>query len=165
MIHHTHESGRSLTEMMAVLGIIGVLTVGIVSGIQFGMTSFRVNALYNTIETTASGVIDLYSWSRKYPESDDASTMADQILSNDICDDCKKVGNNAAVTTPWGTLTVAPAELDHFQMTLDTVPYSVCQQLKDLKWQHVVWAAPLSEDKPACTDASGETKNIIFHVY
>ena len=43
---HNNQSGRTMMEMLGVLAIMGIITYGAISGINYGMTSYKVNKLY-----------------------------------------------------------------------------------------------------------------------
>jgi len=46
---HTDESGRSMVEMLGVLAIIGVLSIGGIAGYTMAMNKFKANEITNTI--------------------------------------------------------------------------------------------------------------------
>jgi len=128
-----NESGRSLVEMLGVLTIIGVLGVGVISSVNFGMESMRVAAVYDEVEVTAQGVRDLYSWQRNYPS--DTASMREKICNNGVFDrDCTA---NHVVTTPWGNLEVSSGGDDHFMITLTNVPKRACERLLAYQWKNV----------------------------
>ena len=55
-----NESGRSMMEMLGVLGIMGILIFGAVTGINSGMTSYRINRVYSDIHETIQAIQDMY---------------------------------------------------------------------------------------------------------
>lgn len=138
----TNEQGRSLVEMLAVVCVIGVLTVGAISATNYGFKSVRLVNLYETIESTASGVSDLYSWSRAYP----TKGMGEKIANNDICDGCRADGESATTdTTPLLKMTISPDTAENFQIILTphegetTIPMDICNRLADFDWQNAEW--------------------------
>ena len=134
-----NESGRSLVEMLGVLTIIGVLGVGVISSVNFGMESMRVAAVYDEVEVTAQGVRDLYSWQRSYPDKPaDAEAMWAKICNNGVFDekpaDCIANG----IETPWGKLEVTPGnDGTNFIITLTNVPKRACERLLAYQWKNV----------------------------
>lgn len=141
-----NESGRSMVEMLGVLCIVGVLTIGAASVVQFGMRSYQATNLYSRIENAASDVSDRYSWRRTYPEQltqDLAITLGGTYENGQI-----------KVETPLGAMVVAAKDADGFTITVNGVPKSPCQQLQSMKWVNVSWRATNS-----CT---GDTNNITF---
>lgn len=141
-----NESGRSMVEMLGVLCIVGVLTIGAASVVQFGMRSYQATNLYSRIENAASDVSDRYSWRRTYPDKltqDLATTLGGTYDDGKI-----------KVETPLGTMVVAAEDANGFTITVNGVPKSPCQQLQSMKWVNVSWRAGNS-----CT---GDTNNITF---
>lgn len=162
----TNEQGRSLVEMLAVVCIIGVLTVGAISATSYGLKSMNLVSLYEAVESTASGVSDLYSWSRAYPNSDDGSAenMGTKIAKNDICDGCTADGNNAVTNeTPLLKMIISPNDESSFTITLaphdgeDNIPVDICNRLADFAWQNVEW-----DENNTCSEG---TKQITFTAY
>ncbi len=155
-----NEQGRSLVEMLAVLSVIGVLTIGAISATTYGLKSMNLASLYETIESTASGVSDLYSWSRAYP----TEGMGDKIANNDICDGCQAEGNSAVTDkTPLLKMTISPDTAENFQIILtphegsDTIPVDICNRLADFTWQNVEW-----DESNTCSEG---TRQITFTAY
>ena len=56
-----NQSGRSMTEMLGVLAIMGIVIYGVLIGINSGMTSYKVNQAYIDIDETIKGIQDMYS--------------------------------------------------------------------------------------------------------
>lgn len=143
-----NEQGRSLIEMIAVVCIIGVLIVGAISATNYGFKSVKLVTLYETVEATAEGISDLYSWSRSYPNRDDGTdtNMGTKIADNKICDGCKAVGNSAETSeTPLLKMTISPDTASNFLITLTphtgaaNIPVDICNRLADFSWRNVEW--------------------------
>lgn len=75
------ESGRTMLEMLGVLAIMGIITYGAIAGINYGMTSYKVNQTYNEVQDIVQGVQDLYSWSKGY----DGTNLVSAAVKNDVC--------------------------------------------------------------------------------
>lgn len=142
-----NESGRSMVEMLGVLCIIGVLTIGAASVVQFGTRSYQATNLYSRIENAASDVSDRYSWKRTYPTdklADDLATTLGGTYDN----------GKINVDTPLGTMVVATKDEDGFTITVNGIPKSPCQQLQSMNWVNVSWGVNNS-----CTS---DANNITF---
>ena len=63
---HTQESGRSMVEMLGVLAIIGVLSVGGIAGYSQAMAKFKITKTIDQVQTLITNMRTLYSGSRKY---------------------------------------------------------------------------------------------------
>ena len=133
-----------MVEMLGVLAIIGVLTIGAMSSVNYGIEAFRVRSAFDLVEETARGVADLYSWKRSYLDGEDVNAsrapMKGKICKNIFENKCVTTGegaNNAAVETNWGLLVVEPSRADQFTMKLTGVPASACNQLLNMEWTNV----------------------------
>ena len=159
MQHNNQETGRTMMEMIGVIAIIGVLTIGAISTVNFGLESFRVSSAFSMVENTAAAVSDLYSWKREFPTTAQAQQMRNTICDNKVFDDpCVDDQKDvAAVPTAWGFLTVAPDSASQFTITLTNVPFMSCNQLLTMNWTNVTLETEdCNEDGEAKTD-------IIFH--
>lgn len=139
MTHTTNESGRTMVEMLGVLAVIGVLTAGAISSINFGVQSVRTNMIFNLVEETAQAVRDVYSFDRNYQS--DASKMKDRLCpaedANILPDKCDKTGTHAFIATPYGKLEIQPDAGNGFKIVVNNLPVTVCQRLLDQQWTTV----------------------------
>ncbi|MBR6412578.1 MAG: hypothetical protein IKS41_05415 [Alphaproteobacteria bacterium] len=152
---NNQESGRTMMEMIGVIAIIGVLTVGAISAVNFGLESFRVSSAFSMVENTAAAVSDLYSWKREFPTNAEAKQMRDKICDNKVFDDtCLDQENAATIPTAWGYLMVEPDSASQFKITLTNVPYMSCNQLMTMSWTNATLDSKLTckEDGDAKTD-------------
>lgn len=70
-MYKNFENGRSMIEMLGVLAIIGVLSVGGIAGYSKAMMKFKVNKWLNDVVTTIANFNTFYMNSKKYSEIDD----------------------------------------------------------------------------------------------
>ncbi len=56
-MQHTNESGRSMSEMLAVLAIIGVLSVGTIAGFRHMINKQKINDIINTINLNSIQIL------------------------------------------------------------------------------------------------------------
>ena len=68
-----NESGRSMVEMLGVLAIIGVLSIGGIAGYTLSMNRFRANAIVDAANKYASLVFG--SCQSQYAQGSDACTV------------------------------------------------------------------------------------------
>ena len=76
-----NESGRSMVEMLGVLAIIGVLSIGAIVGYSYGMDKYRANETINDIMNRA---IDLITQATRGQESLTLSGWQDEETIYDI---------------------------------------------------------------------------------
>ncbi len=83
---NTHESGRSMIEMLGVLAIIGVLSVGGIAGYSQAMAKFKVTKVTDQVQTTVTNVRTLFSTQKNYKAIDTMSQMfAMGVIGQDVC--------------------------------------------------------------------------------
>lgn len=72
------QSGRSMVEMLGVLAIIGVLSVGGIAGYRTAMNQYEANQIINNITLTATMVSGsaMQRGGSQYLETSDGSTIA-----------------------------------------------------------------------------------------
>ena len=139
-----NQMGRTMVEMLAVLAIIGVLTVGAIAGLGQAIEKYRVGRTHDDILSIDSAIVDLYSWQRKYPDSLNMSTMCKNNVFpmgcvNDVT--AKNIfGGEYEVTTTGGV---------QVNIRLTNVPGNICRDLlsDDMDWGE--YLIP-DEDNPAC---------------
>lgn len=71
------ESGRSLIEMLAVIGIIGVLSVGVISTVRWGLVSGQTFSLQADVESAAQQLQELCSWNGDWDDCNAKTTDLD----------------------------------------------------------------------------------------
>ena len=62
----TNESGRSMIEMLGVLAIIGVLSVGGIAGYSKAMTKFKTNQVADNVSMLVANIKTLYAQQKSY---------------------------------------------------------------------------------------------------
>ncbi len=154
-----NESGRSMVEILAVISVISIMTVGAVSGLNYGIQSFRANSAYELIETTARGVIDLFSWRRGFLTT--AADFNKLVCDNEVFEGGCLEGKGAAVATGWGNLTLNAKNEGCFEMTLSDVSQRGCELLSNMTWRYAVHGTCAGEQDWNCQ--AGE-QDLTFYV-
>ena len=65
-LNRIEQSGRSMVEMLGVLAIIGVLSVGGIAGYSKAMTKFKINKSMDQISMLVANIRTLFSGQRNY---------------------------------------------------------------------------------------------------
>ena len=83
-----NELGRSMIEMLGVLAIVGVLSVGGVAGYSKAMTKFKLNKTIEQISTIIANVENLFAHQRNYRGLDldvavNAKIIPDEMITDD----------------------------------------------------------------------------------
>ena len=122
----SNESGRSMVEMLGVIAIIGVISVGAITSMSYVDSYFRTSATLMDIEQIARDINDMYSWAADYKGLDEAQLCKEKIVQN--CDGSK-------ILNRWGgNMTVQSLEqFDDmkFSIVLTQVPQIACERLQD----------------------------------
>ena len=135
----TQQSGRSMIEMLGVLAIIGVLSVGGIAGYSQAMSKFKVTKTSDQIQTMVTNIRTLFAAQRNYTSVD--TTSASQllysvgILTDEMCpgggDACAEPVNPYA-----GVIVLAPAGTNNkqFSVTYKGLTADACVRLATQDW-------------------------------
>ena len=85
-LYKNEQSGRSMVEMLGVLAIIGVLSIGGISGYSKAMAKYRVNKTLDQISTLVMNIRSLFSASYSYEGLTDAIAIKMGIIPGDMQD-------------------------------------------------------------------------------
>ncbi len=142
------ESGRSMIEMLGVLAIIGVLSVGGIAGYSKAMLKYKTNKAIDEITQLASNIRIAFTNARDYTDlgtgigNGGMIIDAYNILPGEMY---KNKGANGAneYQTPWGTpvhFSVSQRTIKDtghnraFQITFENIPASACAELALADW-------------------------------
>ena len=141
---YTQESGRSMIEMLGVLAIIGVLSVGGIAGYSQAMSKFKVSKTTDQIQTMVTNIRTLFSSQKNYAGLDTTADggpkllYAAGILTDENCPD------SSACSTPMnpygGTIEIMVTKDDMsrskraFAVTYNGLPSDACVRLASQGW-------------------------------
>ncbi len=147
MIENKSEIGHSMVEMLGVLAIMAVLTIGAVAGFQYAMDKYRANV---TIQEMNQRAI-IHS----------GQLLAEQPV-NDTEFPSTTYQGYPVTTTP----VIDTEGYPYFQITLEQVQGGVCHQILSSDWQ---WPALIrangieyEEDDSICRTDAGNRMEFIF---
>ena len=139
------ESGRSMIEMLGVLAIMGVITVGAISLISTAMRTQKRNAVNDEVIEIVTGVRQLLG------EYDDFSNINDSTIFGAI---------GMSNKNPYGgtyTVSVDPTNSRQFIVGVNGLSKTDCEALKIKAWSDSV-GYQLSEGK--ASGAVGDCRNV-----
>ncbi len=121
-----NQSGRSMVEMLGVLAIIGVLSVGGIAGYSMAMQKFRTNQAIETIQLMMTETRATFGSQASYAGLNNANIN-------------KTIVDNTVTTTPFAGITLAEDTTDKtlFTITIDEVPLASCISLATSNWGSV----------------------------
>ena len=79
-----NEYGRSMIEMLGVLAIVGVLSVGGISGYSKAMNKYKVNKTIDQLSTIVTNVQTIFATSRNYKGLDLNTAIDVRIIPQDM---------------------------------------------------------------------------------
>ena len=133
----TNESGRSMIEMLGVLAIIGVLSIGGISGYSKAMGKHRVNKCIDQITQIVSSTRALFYGHKTYAALDDST--ANLVEKAHLFPDELETGTG---TNPFGgDVTIKAAakstgdtKKKAFSITYTVIPEESCIDLATQDW-------------------------------
>lgn len=142
-ITHNNQSGRSMIEMLAVLMIIGIITVTALAGLNQGMKKYYVSKMHTDIQSIAQDVANLYAWKRSYPTSISMSELCASDIFPDKCD------SSSTAPNPFGgSYTVSAAKdsdnTPYLLISASSIPSDACEDLTLKEWTYVAKEAACS---------------------
>ena len=97
---YVNENGRSMVEMLGVLAIIGVLSVGGIAGYSKAMNKFKINKTTDQVTMLVANIRTLYSSQGNYEGLNNETAVSYGVVPNDMIvaddtgvDDARKLKN------------------------------------------------------------------------
>ena len=145
------EIGRSMIEMLGVLAIIGVLSVGGITGYSKAMEKIKINKTIDEISTIIANTQTLYAQQKGYSvtwTSDTISgtdyygkyaglTTETAFAAGIIPENLRR--NQWTANNPFGgRLSIRSGDGKNFIVEIDSIPISVCIALGTYDWGHAI---------------------------
>ena len=80
----TNESGRSMIEMLGVLAIIGVLSVGGIAGYSKAMNKFKTNKVADNVSMLVANIKTLYAQQNTYTGLDNLTAVDMGVVPDEL---------------------------------------------------------------------------------
>ena len=125
----TNESGRSMIEMLGVLAIIGVLSVGGIAGYSQAMSKFKVSKTTDQVQTMVTNIRTLFTGQRTYDGLTGANAYTMGILTDETWD-----GTNASNAYGGSILFGTPNNKKYFSITYNGLSQDACTRLVMADW-------------------------------
>jgi Tfp pilus assembly protein PilE len=150
---HTHQSGRSMIEMLGVLAIIGVLSVGGLAGYNLAMSRVRTNKVMDELQLATVNI------RTAVPNSvyTDISSIAQSMkLLNDLNSALAVFGTGATATVS-GAKSSGGTVYDRFSVNLSKIPVDLCRRIVMLDWGTSTYVTKTMTVDLQITDGNGNT--------
>lgn len=108
------ENGRSMTEMLGVLAVIGVLSIGGILGFRLGINKWRANELVSEINMRSV-------------------TLVQQLVQNPTDIEMELGGKTAQGYTI--TSELIAGEDNYFYISVEEIPTAVCREILNMNWE------------------------------
>ena len=79
-----NQSGRSMVEMLGVLAIVAVLSVGGIAGYSKAMAKFKISKTLDQVSTLVTDIRSLYSGSPDYAGISIVNLITYEVIPNDM---------------------------------------------------------------------------------
>ena len=117
-IYKNEQNGRSMVEMLGVLAIIGVLSVGGIAGYSKAMTKFKINKSMDQISMLVANIRTLFSGQRNYSGLSNANAISFGIIPGEMD------GGGSVITNAFaGKVTIATATVNTNADAAFTIKY------------------------------------------
>ena len=123
-----------MIEMLGVLAIIGVLSVGGIAGYSKAMMKFKINKTIDQISMTVTNIRTLYAQQANYD-----GLSHELAYKMGLIDDAMKTADSKGITSPFGavTITTGPSGTDAngaFLITFEDLPREACVAIATNDW-------------------------------
>ncbi len=137
-----NESGRSMIEMLGVLAIIGVLSVGGIAGYSKAMNKYKVNSVADQMAMIVTNLRTLYAQQKDYNGLDTTAAIGMGVIPDDAI---KTSGTGDSITktaeNPYGgqiVISDAPkkdsTDLGAFYVEYNGISRDACVNLSTSDW-------------------------------
>ncbi|MBE6463110.1 MAG: hypothetical protein E7005_05065 [Alphaproteobacteria bacterium] len=120
-----NDLGRSMIEMLGVLAIVGVLSVGGIAGYSKAMVKFKTNKLLDQITQTITNIQTMFAQSRDYRGLSNDTAIGAQLVPAEM------IINNSIINVFGGEVYIAASKTDSrengaFIVAFYDIPKSAC---------------------------------------
>ena len=81
---HNEQSGRSMIEMLGVLAIIGVLSVGGIAGYSKAMNKFKTNKVADNVSMLVANIKTLYAQQNTYKDLENKTAISMGVVPDEL---------------------------------------------------------------------------------
>ena len=131
---YDEQSGRSMIEMLGVLAIIGVLSVGGIAGYSKAMNKFKTNKVADNVSMLVANIKTLYAQQKEYTDLSNANAVSMGVVPDEL-------GTTADLTNAFnGTVVISQAssttggDKKAFTLTFNGLSREACITLATNDW-------------------------------
>ena len=130
-MYNKEEAGRSMVEMLGVLAIVGVLSIGGISGYSKAMAKYKVNKTLDQISMLVTNIRSTFGNQNSYEGLDEKSLIAYNLVDKDM-----SLGSASKLYNPYnGSVTVTTGDgARSFIITYENIPTDACANIAASNW-------------------------------
>ena len=139
-----NEQGRSMIEMLGVLAIVGVLSVGGIAGYSKAMNKFKTNKISDQVQMISTNIRTLFSSQRTYEGLSNGTAVQAGLIPGEMYDQASASGtiaSNFKLTNAFGggvyvdsAAQSSTSDEMAFTITFDGIPQSSCVSIATTDW-------------------------------
>ena len=143
IIRTTEESGRSMVEMLGVLAIVGVLSIGGIAGYSKAMAKYKINKTLDQLSMIITNIRTTFGNQSSYRGLTTANAITYEIVGNDLTQ-----GSTSKITNAFNDdVTLAALQEDNstecgeddtycpaFKITFEGLPKTACGVVASSDW-------------------------------
>lgn len=142
-MRHINEKGRSMVEMLGVLAIIGVLSVGGIAGYSKAMNKYKINKTNDQLSMLIANIRTLFSSQSSYDGLNNGTAIQYGVVPNDMYTSAAggEYSANYAITNPFAgevKIAVDASDAGHtkhaFTVTYKNIPQEACVNIMTSDW-------------------------------
>ena len=135
LLNKIEQSGRSMVEMLGVLAIIGVLSVGGISGYSKAMAKFKLTKAQDQLSMLLINIRTAFSGSSSYSGLTNATAIQLNIVPSDMLPSGLGVSNGSVINAFSGAVTItATSSNQHFSIKFAGLGVETCTSLASSDW-------------------------------
>ena len=133
---YENETGRSMIEMLGVLAIIGVLSVGGIAGYSKAMTKFKTNQVADNVSMMVANIKTLYAQQKSYNGLNTENAISLGVVPDELKKSASELTNsfNGSVVINASNSTNGEALPRAFDIIFNGLPKEACITLATNDW-------------------------------
>lgn len=138
-LYKSEQSGRSMVEMLGVLAIIGVLSVGGIAGYSKAMAKFKTSKALDQVSTTVANIRTLYSGQPNYEGLNTAIAIKMGAIGAEMLSGQSATSATIAYNAFNGEVTITATEVSGrknagFELVFSGLSKEACVQMASSDW-------------------------------
>ncbi len=138
-LYKSEQSGRSMVEMLGVLAIIGVLSVGGIAGYSKAMAKFKTSKALDQVSTTIANVRTLYSGQPNYSGLTTAIAIQMGAIGAEMLSGQSPTSASTAYNAFNGSVTISATTVSGrknagFELVFSGLSKEACVQMASSDW-------------------------------